>query len=337
MKAFKLFSVFYLFVLTNSLFAQYTAHSRTGFNYIDLLNYTSFCKNELAFNIKKEVDKGKIKLYKDIALENEMNYNEFFKLITVKDYVQIPNPANPDDIYDLIDTVIYDEVYPSDFIFHNNKVVEFSNAYGAKVFLKYKQVKKVLDDRQLSLIKFYKKHGLELIADKTLLPFCKKQVSQVGKRLYQLGTEGKIKCHNNDSLSSIITSKEIIDWTSIRVNKQVQNPENPEDPYDLIDTVITYDYNPDSINTIRVYFEWENEKLESQLKMYSIAPLYKPFVGGIELPLTPVFHVKASTYKDLIDKGEERFWGHFYTFLLKNKASSNYFNYFDENDLPEEN
>lgn len=129
--------------MANSTFAQYTPHSRTGFNYVDLFNYTSFCKNELAFEIRQLIYSGEARMYKDISLENKMTYDEFYKLINHEDYVQIPNPENPDDIYNLIDTVIFDEVFPTDFIFHNNKVVECINEHGARVFLRYKQVKKI--------------------------------------------------------------------------------------------------------------------------------------------------------------------------------------------------
>lgn len=152
-----------------------------------------------------------------------------------------------------------------------------------------------------------------------------------------MGIEGKIKCYWNDSLRGIITVKEIKDRTSIRVNIQHQNPDNPEDPYDLIDTVITQDFNPDSINTIRVYFEWENKGLESRLKIYSIAPMFNPVIAGIELPLTTIFLIKASDYLKTLDKNEKAFWSYFYTFMLKNRSSGGVFEWYTEDNLPNGN
>ncbi len=318
---------------TQNLFSQIDIPSRVSFNYIDLLNYTGFTRNEIAARVKKAIFNNDIKFYNDAALKNELAFNELLKKITAKENILLSNPTNPDDPYDLIDTFVYYEAYPDDFVFASSLSVECINENGFKFYLKHKDVEKLLNASHISTINFLKKNGTTYISDKSLLPFAKLQIKKLGQFLYDYGMEEGINVYYNNYLNQVYSKEEIKDRVLIKKVKQIQNPENPNDIYDLIDTVVVSDYNPDSIKFIRLGFMWETKNFEIKAKFHSIAPTFKPYAEGLILPSTPIFHIKAEDYLKTLSKDEKEFWEYFYTFLLQNYTTNGNYNYYTEENI----
>jgi hypothetical protein len=333
MKNFKTLILAFLLFTTQNLFSQIDIPSRVSFNYIDLLNYTGFARVEIAEKVKKAISNADIKFYSDAALKNELDFNELLEKITAKESILLSNPTNPDDPYDLIDTFVYYEAYPDDFVFANSLSVECINESGAKFYLSYKDVEKLLNKSHISTINYLKKNGITYISDKNLLPFAKLQIKKLGQFLYDYGMEEGINAYYNNYLNQVYSKKEIKDRVLIKTVKQIQNPENPDDIYDLIDTIIVSDYNPDSIKLIRLGFVWKTKNFEIKAKFHSIAPTFKPYTEGLILPTTPIFHIKAEDYLKTLSKDEKEFWEYFYTFLLQNYTTNGYYNYYTEENI----
>lgn len=330
-------SLFTLLLLAASvgLSAQIHNVSKVSFTYIDLVNYTSFCREDIGLRVRNSILDGKLKVYEDKKLTKLMSPQEFINKMQVRKNLQIPNPQNPYDIYDLIDTVVLSEAAPQDFIFSENGGVEIVCEAGTKMYVGYKPLKKILDARLISILDYFHYKGLKSISDTAFFPFFKEQVKLIGMALYKDGVNGKLKPYQNDSLTSIYTVDEIWERVVIRENKSIPNPQNPNDWYDLIDTVIIYEFNPESIDNIRLYFEWKTKGFETKAGFFAIAPTFKPIAAGLELIYLPIFYIKGSDYLATLNKTEKEFWPYFYSYMLQNTSSGNEYDVFPQVNLRE--
>lgn len=332
MKTVKLFFVTILFSFSISLCAQIHHVSSVNFTYIDLLNYSSFCRKDITDRVAKNIAEGKLIVYQDTNFKKPVRVEEYHKLIESKKDVQVPNPQNPDDIYDLIDTVIFFEQGPEAVVL-NGETIEIICGSGAKMYVETKKLSQLLDSRLLAMLNFFKLKGLKTINDYSFAVFFKTLVSQLGADLYDCGIKGEVKPYRNDSLASFFTTNEIKERVICSETIQIQNPNNPGDIYDLIDTVIVREFNPDSINMIRLFFEWETDGFETEAEFFAIAPSFRPVFRGFELPPTPIFTIKASDYLKRLKGQEKAFWPHFYSYMLQNRSAGGEYDVFDENNL----
>lgn len=324
-----------LFAVYANLPGQLNNHSYANFTFVDVLNYTLHSKQNMANSLQKAIDEGKIKIYSDSLLKTAISYQDYYELITVKTLIQVPNPMNPDDIYDLIDTFVYETLYPSDLVLLDNGSVEWVNDIGFKIYISYKGFKKILDARLVSLLEYFKLNSLNEINEKSLVPFCRQQVKEQGKKVFEHGINKKVTGYWDNSFTKTFTPEEIQERGTIYENKQHQNPYNPDDPYDLIDTVVATDFDPETINVLRAYFQWKNNGVKTEAEFVGFAPLYRPMMAGILLPPTSIFVIKSTDYFKHIHKTEKQFWLHFYSYLLQNRSFYEDFNIYNESDFAE--
>lgn len=334
MKIFKPLVTLAFLIIATGVSAQIFNFSATRFSSIDLLNYGANCREDIAERVKNGIFNGSLDVFADKELKQKLSFEEYFEITSVRENRQMPNPDNPDDIYDIIDTVIVFESYVNDFVFIENGVVECLTTENKKAYISQKQLKKHLDKRLLGTLDFYAKSGLDSLIDENLFAFSKLQIQQLGKKLYLYGLEGKMKAYRNDSLKTEYSNEEIEDRVSIKENYQIQNPLNPDDIYDVIDTVVTTLLDVDSIKNIRIYFDWETDGFESEAKFSAIAPMYNPVAAGLKLPLTSIFLLKAGDYIRTLSKHEKVFWQYFYSFMLQNRSSNGLNDFYLEDNLP---
>ncbi len=336
MKNCKWFVVWFLCSMPAYSFAQISPVSSTSFDYFDLLNFSAFCKEDILTKIDNAICEGKIEVYESLALDKPLTVNSYYERRIIMRNLQLPNPSNPDDIYDIIDTVILDWSMAQDFVIHDKNAIGLLFANDTKMYVKQNQVKHLLGKRSIAVFDFFNQSGLTMISDSRLAAFWQKYMVQLGTQLYQRGINGEVKAYRNDSIKTTFTIAEIRDRVLIHDRKQIHNPSNPTDIYDLIDTVVIREFNPDSINAIRLLFEWETEGFETDAKFIAIAPLFKPFVAGIQLFPTPIFWVADEDYVKRLTPAEKAFWPYFYSFMLQNRSAGGEYDVFDENDLPAE-
>jgi hypothetical protein len=336
MKTYKLFVAALLFIVCAHAGAQIHNVSSTHFTYIDLVNYSKWCRYDITQRIENGYANGKLKFYSEPTLSTPISNAEYNKLIEIRDDRQMPNPDNPDDIYDLIDTVI---IYPArvrELFLTDKNTIEVIYDNNASMYCSAKQLKKLLDKRLLSMLDYFSQNGLQKIEDGAVVGFYKKQVSQLGAMLYNWGMSGEVKPYRNDSLNSTFIAEEIKDRVTQRINKQAPNPDNPDDIYDLIDSVISIPFVSDSINKIRLMFKWETEGFETEAEFFAIAPSFNPIIAGLEFPPTPIFIIKGNDYLKRINKQEKEFYTYFYSYMLQNRSANSEYDYFDETNPPTE-
>lgn len=336
MKTYKLLLFALLFSVWANAGAQIHNVSSVNFTYIDLLNYASFCREDIAHRIEKTIDDGKLTVCHDAELKKPVTYNEYYKLIEDKYQVQIPNPNNPDDIYDLIDTFIISYKGPKNFTLNDDGGIEILCGSGAKLYMNNKKLKKLLDKRLLALLDYFELKGLKTISDTSFVTFFKQEVKQLGFALYNYGVNGEVPPYRNDSLASTFTIDEIKERLIERETKQIPNPYNPDDIYDLIDTVIIIPFIPENINKVRLYFKWETDGFENSAEFFAIAPSFNPVVSGLMLGPTPIFNIKAADYLKRISKQEKAFYTYFYSYMLQNRSANSEYDLYDDMHLPAE-
>lgn len=321
---------------SQSLLAQHTSHVR--FSFIDVLNFTVLSKSDIAIKIDKDIYNGKLTVYSDKKLSNKMSIKQYHKLLEVSEDIKIPNPKNPNDINDLLDSIVF--YYPRifDFKLIGKEVLEFENTKGENFYISYKHLKNHIDKRLQSVLNYCMEKKFTIIMkDENLLGFCKQQVSQVGKTLYDYGLDSMNSSYRDDSLKYVYSVNEILDRITLKENRAIPNPDNPNDINDLIDTVIKYPFNFNSTKFIQLYFSFETKEATTNAKVIAIAPMFRGIAAGLELPILTAFIVRETDFNKILTKNERVFWQHFYSFMLQNRSSGGYYNSYDENYLPSGN
>lgn len=335
MNTVKLFFALLSLFIGAALSGQIHNKSWIRFDYIDALNFTSHCKSDIVGRIESNILNGELTAYKEKELKNPLTVDEYYNLVAVRESFGTVI-SNPDDPYTIIDTVIMYIAGARYFSLASKNSVEVICGSGAKVYVGSEPFRKLLDNRLTAVTDYMESKGVNTFSDSVLSSFWKREIKQLGKQLYLQGVNGKVKAYRNASIKAVFTVEEIKDRVRISDWQQIQNPNNPGDIYDLIDTVIVTEFNPDSINTIRLLFEWQTEGFETEAKFIAIAPLFKPFAAGIQLPPTPIFWVADEEYLKKLNKIETAFWPYFYSFMLQNRSAGGEYDVFDENNLPAE-
>ncbi len=338
MKHLKLFVTTLFFLISADLFSQMPEPARANFNFIDLLNYTTVHSWRMMDKIKENIDEGKLPIYKDSGLKELHPLQDFYDNLYKKRYVKISNPMNPDDIYDLIDTFIYEGLYyPSELCFQDNSALKLEYSNGMIVYVSLNKVRKQMDKYYNNIIDYYLAKNFTTITGKGLIDFCKSEIRDLGIKFYNYGISGQLKAYRYDSLTTTYTIEEILDRVSIKVNTQHPNPNNPDDIYDLIDSVTTYGFNPDTIDVLRIYSEWEAKESGAEITFTALAPMFKPVAAGLQLPYTPIFNLKFQEVFKRMPKTEKLFWQHFFTFFIYNRSSTQVWDIYTEADFQIEN
>ena len=123
-----------------------------------------------------------------------------------------------------------------------------------------------------------------------------------GTLIYKNVLEGNLPAYRNDSLFSIYTSEEVQERGVVKEPTQIVDPNNPDDPYALIDTTITTPFDPVKIIKWRIMEDWIFDKKHSTMivRIIAIAPMYKPNIGGVELPEQPLFWIKYDEARKIL-------------------------------------
>lgn len=126
--------------------------------------------------------------------------------------------------------------------------------------------------------------------------------SHLGTLIYRSVNDQLIDPYRNDSLVSIYTPEEVLDLGVIKENQEIINPLNPDDPYDLVDTLIVTPFDALKIEKFFLMEDWVFDKKHSVFfaRIIAMAPVYRPFAGGIELPPQAMFWLKYPELRALM-------------------------------------
>ncbi len=257
-------------------------------------------QQKLAMVIKDK--KRKIAIYKNQAL-NKTYSNKEIDSCSVFTYT-LDEQNNPNDPYQVTKTtykasVDFKNLHHCDYLINKDTLT----AVGVFAFDNFKRMDftfyissndlyKLLNKEELLLIKTqtrllntkqsnvvtlnYVKHSIE---------FGKQTFYDIERKLYNSVRNAKGNIYASDSLTRILSKKEIKDKMDYDLVVQVQV--DPNDPYNLKDSVVRVVYdNYDSLedNVIRYLMVYEN----GNFKILGVAPMFQPHAGGEIVPNMPI-------------------------------------------------
>ena len=113
---------------------------------------------------------------------------------------------------------------------------------------------------------------------------------------------GKLKAYRTDSLDKAMTIEDVNKLGGFCETIPIQNPNNPDDPYDTYDSTVCTAFDYSQIKRWKIKEEWIFDKQRGMFfpRIISIAPLYKPNVGGIEMPEQEMFFVNFQELRPIL-------------------------------------
>lgn len=199
--------------------------------------------DEFGNSLYAAAEKGQLTLYRDSLLKQSYAKEEVFSLFVGYLSMQLINPANPDDPYDLIDTLVpyttpatqWKNIRKGeDFLF-----VTISNSQHFYLPQKHFTSPSGLLKNHLICLDLIGNHNTSGHDFPGLL---RKRTDSIQVLMYRLFIErAAIFYMGPDTNSEALPSYAYYESVPCmrRENIQSINPLNPEDPYDLIDTVVT--------------------------------------------------------------------------------------------------
>lgn len=132
-----------------------------------------------------------------------------------------------------------------------------------------------------------------------ILAWPRKSFSSV---IYQNVMNGNITPYRNDSLISFYTPEEISEIGVIKEDLQVQDMAFPDDPYATKDTTIVTPFDPEKVVKWKIMEDWIFDKKHSVFfaRIIAISPLYKPRIGGVELPEASMYWLKWTDCRPIL-------------------------------------
>lgn len=167
MKTLKLFLVVVCVTLATTLWGQVHNTSWVRFSHVDVLNFTSFCRSDVAERVEHNILNGDLIAYRDIGLKNPLTVDEYYNLISVRETVGTVI-SNPDDPYTIIDTVVSYISGANRFSFTGKTSIEILCGSGAKVFVGIEPFKKLLDKRLTAVVDYFESKGLKTFSGSDL-------------------------------------------------------------------------------------------------------------------------------------------------------------------------
>ncbi|HYG15912.1 MAG TPA: hypothetical protein VEC12_09175, partial [Bacteroidia bacterium] len=137
--------------------AQYST-DQTIYNFTDLeiQNYLFHIHQNTSNKIYNLIKDKKLPAFADSNLNNKISTEDFLKHGVTTQKTWIPNPANPDNIYDLIDTFFYisPDPYSCNFSVAEKKFIYKFNQHDS-VFIPLNSLLNLLDSEEKEYLNFF--------------------------------------------------------------------------------------------------------------------------------------------------------------------------------------
>jgi hypothetical protein len=222
------------FAVGQSLFGSTLIHDT------NVAEISSYLIHSFAKDLEKQILEGSVRAYEDaqlkVPLSKESAHGRFF----TRENQQIINPANPDDPYDLIDTVIYYRIKPTEWhgIGLIDPVVKIDITDRQFFYVPQKFAQKLRS--YAILVNLSENAFIENLEFNSLAGVLSSRMDSLQWLLYSLMFKKERPIYLSiDGTTRCNYPNEHIFPCDQRMNFQVINPQNPEDKYDLIDTVVT--------------------------------------------------------------------------------------------------
>jgi hypothetical protein len=310
--------------LSLGLFAQPYNTSATAFTAHDVLNYCMAGEVEIAQTLYVALQQRALTIYADNKLQKPLTFAQF-------EEIACPNYLVPDGEGFCTFSVSKEPFCPgcaTGFIFDTSDVMAYWLWGDAKVYLSYKALCKLLPQRAISQLDFYRAMELENTSDSALESLSSMQFKKWATDWYNLGIAGDLMPYKNDSLTSIFTTEQIKKRTVYEEVIQVPNSANPADVYDMMDSFYYRDFPVDSVKRILVYYNWQNKGFALQGELLALAPMFRPYVANLFLPYYPIFLFKAGDILPKLNSDESFFLQGFLQWVVQQRSSERLQQYF---------
>lgn len=304
-----------------------TKYSATDFTKKEVMAYNKIQYHLILENLYAKVADSTITAYKDEELKEKLSPIEFDKMHSTMQMVQAPNPASPNDPFDLIDTLILSPIKMWELkgltIDKNKDLFVFEVTDTTKAYFKWNEMSSILNTEQLAYLDLLLESNKGLLSYTSIKDFGEDFFKKIAKQLYSWGTEeGGLKAFESYKFERGYSPQEAKDKGVVSEMFKVPNPDNLDDPSDVIDSTKFTPFNSDSINTLRAYFVWKSNKdINTTVNLLAFSPLYSPVTSGYKLPMTPLFLLKATEVNEKLNSVEKAYITYFSLALTRNAGS----------------
>lgn len=240
--------------------------------------FGSLVLDEFGLELHTLLTTGLIHFYSDTNFQHHMELDNAKSFFYLPKMMQIINPENPDDPYDLIDTMIYEYESPYEWflIRTGTKHVELVSHPGQRVFLRKKDLETIEQSRLV--IAVVEANPNTLIQGDNFGLYAKQFYDDLQWKVYKAFLDKNLNLYKGNKFNTIYSSKEKILFGVKRENWQIINPENPNDPYDLIDTVVTTPPNVEAFKSL-LYMTSNQTNGNSKLLGISLTTCSRPLIA----------------------------------------------------------
>lgn len=147
--------------------------------------------------------------------------------------------------------------------------------------------------------------------------------NHMGKIVHQAVLNGVLTPFKDDTLKTFYTPEEVKELGGVESTISIPDPNFPDDPYAMIDSTINEPFDPEKIVKWRVIEDWIFDRKHSRMivRIIAIAPLFRPVIGGTELPEQPLYWIRWDDEKSLTNTDLRKFLVNIEMFNRSNDAN----------------
>jgi hypothetical protein len=190
----------------------------------DFVTFFKREKNMVAYGIEKLVSDKKLKIYANKGLVKELTQQEFAAKGSVGKRITIISPDNPEDVTDLIDTVIYEGYNYTQvpgFGLPGNNVLEYTLPNGNTVFFRLNEVLQLLPPNEAGFINWLVAKNITLFNYDTWETLAANEFYELKKQVYKtpFTNNGAVLAYKNEKLDAAFTQQNLFNVCSF-ANKE---------------------------------------------------------------------------------------------------------------------
>ncbi|MBI1222223.1 MAG: hypothetical protein GC180_06420 [Bacteroidetes bacterium] len=266
MKKYVLFGL--LCLLITSVMAQQSSLLRVSSTETDVAQATNYYYSQFSRQVDQLIAKSKIQVYRDVNLKEKIQADQFMKETLLKYTAQIIDPLTPEDPYNLIDTILWENqaISTSEFLIWKGEAIEVStkNLEGsATYYLSNKEVQKQVAGKAYQLISLYSTH-----------------FGQVNSESLTKNSQAFLKLFTN----RLFNSESLTPFTDATLKKEMKKEDlNKSRTYNWGDRSVTYFYYPlnaDSANGLVMSYETDEDEDAFELENQAVSLMYHPGNGS---------------------------------------------------------
>jgi hypothetical protein len=327
------------------------SQARTSFHVDDaaIMKYAGERTHQMQYRVGRQTGE-KLGAYADKNAIRVYSTNELSQIGAHCESVQIPNPANPDDPYDMIDTTICEPFDPG---VDHSWILYPGSTFKSNTWKEIKSVGVFYDNSPSGspLLYFYRRSDLDsrlmpeekrllqayldytnpaghkmdsvIISDTLLKTFITNWYDSVSSFIYHKVEKGSMVIWQNDSLTQRLPLDNLERFECYTV--QTPNPFNPDDPYDMIDTTVCKAFLPSELKGFAASYDWVVKDIGPVPQLKGIGLLHQPRIAEIELPNTSMFWLKAEDTKKAVPQQDWLLMTDIFNFHLLSSIERDYY------------